>query len=765
MANSRERDLELRVHGVLGSSPENTLNYPHVQLVAGGKLVGFYRKAYPEETIPPLGPPVEAYSWGNLTVGAAARAFWLLLLPFTLVNTAFWMRPREVTKTGPGSTGIGIRFLSRVWDASARLLALSLTAMLVLGAAGVGMDLLGWQCAGEGRTCGATRSWLRPFTAEGAFWEQPGRRLTVAVLVPLAVLAVLAYLAHKTWVRYEAQQPPKPDEPPQSPRPPLADPGFWRGEQPLRRAGMAHITIGVAAVTTLLTWPTYNFDRSVRDTGGMYLGRFVLTLAAAAAVGAAILVVFPRFLTRARSALTDDLAIIPPSVAGIALVLGVWHAMQDRPGWVSSGRLPGLGGLLTALIAVQVAIVLVFIVTTLVLRQTAPTTGKRAAFRGLAAPVIATLGWYLGAAFTAGVSFQAADWLDSQATPTAAAPAPEIAGRSDAEPPEIYAWGAFGFTVEVAVLVLVALGVLLLAWTRLRRARAAVRREYGEALADAHPRRTRAIALARTLGTLVDDAPWFLFALVAPATVLAAITAWSVLTHHGRPLDWIGSGESDWRSLVDSATTTGVFLISVFVLALVAVGRYAYGDGRIRRLVGVLWDIGTFWPRSAHPLAPPCYAERVVPDLMHRIQGWDPNGAGTILSGHSQGSVIAAATVFQLSDDEVSKVTLLTYGSPLRRLYARYFPAYFGEDQLQLLADRVDWLNLWRRTDSIGSDVDLGVVGVDIELTDPAGFDRRPGDPDYPRINAHSDYHSDAGYAAALDLIRRSPAPPRTDRS
>jgi hypothetical protein len=29
--------------------------------------------------------------------------------------------------------------------------------------------------------------------------------------------------------------------------------------------------------------------------------------------------------------------------------------------------------------------------------------------------------------------------------------------------------------------------------------------------------------------------------------------------------------------------------------------------------VGVVWDVGTFWPRSAHPLAPPSYAELAVP--------------------------------------------------------------------------------------------------------------------------------------------------------
>src|SRR5262245_2520292 len=700
MASSRERDLELRIHGVLGSSPESTLGTPHVRMVAGSKLVGFYRRAYPDGVSPPLGPPVEAYSWGNLTAGAAARAFWLLLLPFTMVNTAFWMRPREVTK----SARLGTRSLSRTWEASIRLLALSLTVELVLGAAGIALDLVAWQCAGEGRDCGAARSWLRPFSTDGAFWEQPGRRLAVAVLLPLLVLAVLAYLAHKTWVRYEAQRPP--DRPSDTSGAPLADPNFWRGEQPLRRAGLAHLTAGVAAATALMVWPAYTFDREMADSGAMYLGRFVLTMAAAAVAGAALMVVLPRFLARTRSGLVEDIAVIPPAVAGIALVLGIVDVMQDRPGWASAGRLPGMGGLLTTLISVQVGLVLVLILTTLALRQTAPPTGKRAALRGVAAPVIAALGWYLGTAFTAGAVFQVADWLDSKATPVAGPPGPGIAGQSDVEPPEIYAWGAFGFTVEVAVVLLVALVFAAVAWWWIRQTRVEVRLEYGSTLTEAHPRRTSQIAVARTLGHLVDAAPWALFALVAPATVLAAATAWSVLTHHGSPLDWVDPDAASLHALVEWSITLGFFLIGVFAVALIALGRYAYGDGRIRRLVGVLWDIGTFWPRTAHPLAPPCYAERVVPDLLYRIKGWDPGGAGTILSGHSQGAVIAAATVFQLPDSETNQVTLLTYGAPLRRLYARYFPAYFGEDQLQLLADRLDWLNLWRRTDAIGSDMD-----------------------------------------------------------
>src|SRR6185369_10257679 len=95
---------------------------------------------------------------------------------------------------------------------------------------------------------------------------------------------------------------------------------------------------------------------------------------------------------------------------------------------------------------------------------------------------------------------------------------------------------------------------------------------------------------------------------------------------------------------------------------------------------------------------------------------------GVVLSGHSQGSVLVAAAVLQLPAAARRRTALLTYGSPLRRLYARAFPAYLNDDVLTEVGRAVAgpdgdprWRNLWRDSDPIGGPVGIG----DIRFTDP----------------------------------------------
>ena len=58
------------------------------------------------------GPIVEAYSWGALTSGVGGalgwlkRALWLLLLPFSLANLAYWARLRVGESGGQARYGV-----------------------------------------------------------------------------------------------------------------------------------------------------------------------------------------------------------------------------------------------------------------------------------------------------------------------------------------------------------------------------------------------------------------------------------------------------------------------------------------------------------------------------------------------------------------------------------------------------------------------------------------------------------------------------------
>jgi hypothetical protein len=184
-----------------------------------------------------------------------------------------------------------------------------------------------------------------------------------------------------------------------------------------------------------------------------------------------------------------------------------------------------------------------------------------------------------------------------------------------------------------------------------------------------------------------------------------------------------------------------------------------------------------------------------VPDLLNRITyltgtwqpsqadaGWGPPpGDGqTLVLAHSQGSVIAAATVMALSVETGDRVRLLTYGSPLRPMYARFFPAYFGPYALRRLSGflgageggdvaRARWRNLYRPSDPIGGYVftecwprecadelhrrqanqDQLEHDVDCVLLDPI-FDRLPGDSRYPPTYAHLDYPQDTAFTQAV---------------
>jgi hypothetical protein len=274
------------------------------------------------------------------------------------------------------------------------------------------------------------------------------------------------------------------------------------------------------------------------------------------------------------------------------------------------------------------------------------------------------------------------------------------------------------------------------------------------------------IARARGRALASDDAQRF--AAHAHAVTLALVFAGTAA--------YLADPRLPLGDRVSPVTTFGTLVLGGFALTLLLLGRQAYRNAQLRRTIGILWDLATFWPRASHPLAPPCYCERALPDLICRIRAAAPTGdRRVVLSAHSQGTVIAAALVLQLEDQERERIRLVTYGSPLRRLYAGAFPVWFGPATLAMIgrllspgatiADPGDgspsvwrWRNLYRRSDPIGgwvvADEHAGwwLEEVDWQLVDPA-FGPLPGDTRPPPIRGHSGYLDDPAYAAAVSAV------------
>jgi hypothetical protein len=231
-----------------------------------------------------------------------------------------------------------------------------------------------------------------------------------------------------------------------------------------------------------------------------------------------------------------------------------------------------------------------------------------------------------------------------------------------------------------------------------------------------------------------------------------------------------------WWGRLAAACTWVVTLLPAAAIAAVLTG---YRDRGRRRQLGVLWDVAMFWPRAFHPLAPPSYAERAVPDLEERISRLTqdrPSGAGRVLlMAHSQGTVLAAAALQQLASSAaatVHRVGLVTYGAPLTRLYRRAFPAYFGDGLFAKLYDDIGtpaarWRNFHRKTDLIGGPVFTGphdaYSDADQCLLDPNTPWYVPRDP-MPPVRGHSGYmHNPSMYGFVESLASQFLAELRTE--
>ncbi|MEU9350653.1 hypothetical protein AB0D65_06415 [Streptomyces griseoloalbus] len=677
------------------------------------------------------GPVPEAYVWCNLTSGNGTRALWLLLLPFMVVNLAHWMRP----------TARGRRRAVRLYGLLVRLAGLSLTVLLVAAACEVALDLAAWQCAGT-HACAERHSWLgflSPELSDGGWWSLPGRRLALAAVVPTALTGLLWFLSLRTWRAYESQQPMTHDAEPEEEggRTALGRPGFWYGRRLVARLRAAHTAAGLLTVAAAVGSAAARQDREPGGPAALAVLGVLLEAALAAGTCVVVWVVCRRGRAERRLDIALDRRLVRylPLAALALLALSLLYAGWERPGWASAGRLPG-DATFGALVLVQGLLVIVLAVVAHSLHRSDP--DRRAAIRGLAGPAVAMLACALGGVMSGGVSQRVSDWLDGT-------------GTSMPGPPVLLTWQA-SVIPPLLVVVLVLCGWLVRrAWRIARAESAAVEREYAGETGD--PGRTRRIASVRAMATLTDRGPRILAVTSTATLLLGAGALVGALATDKTPGEAARGSYAVVHGAAETAQALGSWLIGLGFILLVTWGRRAYKDASARRTIGILWDVGTFWPRAAHPFAPPCYAERAVPDLTWRIATWTrATGGRLVISGHSQGSVLAAAAAWQLAPSTRRRVALLTYGSPLERLYGRWFPAHFGPDALSSLHQEVDcWRNLHRRTDPIGGPMRLpGDGGPDVDrpaLKDPPAYGRTEAHPLPAPILGHSDYQADPAFA------------------
>lgn len=696
--------VELRVHGVSGTPPEAMLDHPLVKQVAGDTEGRFFRPVdgADNEVRGADGHVLEGYHWGPQTSGTWRQALWLALVPFGLVNAAYFMLP--------GGGGRAARVVAR---AALRGLAIVLTGLVVLALAQAAADLFAWQWTGAGGRSGDPRWWLG-----GAF---------AAVVVALLVIRFL--------VKPSSKLPPDGDAEPEAvAMTGLAGGEFYSGDRDLPALRHLHLTAGLTVLSVLAA-------ALARQFGGIGWLYWVALVLLGWTVVHTLLLGDP---CKERGGLQAFFAVRLPVVqlwGGIALLVASVVAMamvSDYPNR-RRGVLPGVAelGRWASVVALVALVLLIIAAAVLALQTRGPAQPKpfRRFLGGVAGPVVAALGTFLGVGFTAALDYGVLRLLRPASDP------------GSMTLPLFYYRIAFAAGVAVALVVVLALVVAVLLLAYAKRFRVMVRDSASATLLPDDE--VRAVARAWWLARLKFFVHWFAVVIAAAGTVLTAAAVIESVEEGVGATTCHPSGTwlSDCRDLpgLDLVTvgTVALLLLGGF---LVYLGRRAVGDSAVRRAACVIWDVVAFWPAAVHPYVPPPYSPKVIEDLRRRIEWHIDNHPGTfvVLAGHSQGSMIAAAALTRLAPKYRSRVALLTYGSQLQIAYARAFPAYVNHPFLCWLKEKVlsdRWVSLYRETDPFGGPVlswdrtygpeftsrQLGSEDVCADISDPVSGVRRCG--------------------------------------
>lgn len=717
--------VELRVHGVAGTGAGQMLGCQDVRQVAGDRRAGFYRpRAQSRHTSGPGGTVLEAYQWSELPSGTAGRTLSLVfLLPFMLNNMTFWMRPAG------GGLQSGVTALCR-------LLGLTLTLLYALTAAGVALDLLGWTCMGSSR-CLAGRGWLSWLAGRPV-----GLRLALLALVPFAAVALVWWLSARQARSYGAFRSPTAD--PQDDHFTALD--RWDVAPTAKRLRAIHVAAAFLTLDLVLL--------AARAAAGTSVAVVVLSaLTGALLATCVVLLCVPGLLDPTSTASTTDrMPVVLHVVAGGLTVATLGAVATETVRWPRSNGLPRYDDIVAIVFVAQMALLVALAV--LVLWRPGGRDRRPALLHGLGAVIVATVAAGLAGALSGELVYRAATLLSG--------PTFVLRPGDPAVPAPAYRWAILAFFLTtIAGAATWAVIILSARADRRRTAAAIVTRDYPapppEATTQVQRVRKAVIraSLTEQLGSLG----------IAYACLTVIGLAAGVLALVGlEPGPLVQSRLGVPSGAVSVVMAIGSYMILAVVGGLLLGGLFPHETAGFRRYGGVLWDIGTFWPRAAHPFAPPCYTDRAVPELTDRICRLARRYDGVVLSGHSHGSVILAATVLRLPADVRRRVALLTYASPLKRLYAQLHPAYFGEPVLHEIGDRIGWrwLNLWSYTDPIGGWIFSGhrpgdppvhpppAALVDRRLRDPESVLAQPGESTPLQVKGHMPDESDDRYAAAV---------------
>ncbi|GAA1890967.1 hypothetical protein [Asanoa iriomotensis] len=777
------RVVSLRVPGV---------DFPEAELVLGARPVEQvddvaargefwrWRVERPETNTP------EAYLWG-LRSTVTARALWMLLLPFTLINVAYWARP-----TRP--RGVMTWLADSTVGNLCRALALTLTATLTLGVAGVTMDLIAWQCLSSGTGC--ADSWPKPFNLVGELRLSTYDRLAVGALAPLLVLGVLWAASLRTWRRYERRA--EIDLPPDE----LTAARFWRGRDWVRRLRAVHLIVGMAMVDALLVYPIARVDRAA-DRAWWVAGALLLGLLAVALLVGVVgsLVPLPVAIAEVRAVRNGPVALalrqrlaagarlhdrgtdrVERGVAAFrrrahalaplvsrAVRLSAWCAVivtaagllyavgPRRSSAPSEGALPGFAAGVATLSAVQVALLVALALATLPLCWIARRTARRLAWRGFVAPVMAAVATMLAVAETASLLYFAALSIGQLET--------SDAGRAWLPaPPYPYEWAGLVFTVGMGAVVLaVAFGIVR--WNVLLGTGRRMTDERDRDLRRRRPDAAEVLDHAHARGQLLESMPALAMIVFVPIAALSVV---------GVVYSALGRGPAALLPNQSTLTNLGAWSIGLAALLLVLTVARAGNTTPGRRLVSAVYAMATFWPRAAHPFAAPAHGPRAVADIVRRVTTLTDQGVPVVLAGHSHGSVLAAMAVRNLPAGSLPHIALLTSACPVTRLIEPFFAAFFDREVSVKLAtaltdaDGTRWTNLYRTTDPIGGAVcrpdtaDTPLGAVDELAPDPPDQSLRDLE---PQVGGHGSYLHDPAFVAAHDrlvttLAHRHAAPP-----